>query len=220
MFDLSKTLLDDPKLIEVAERNAAAADVKQTFYEVDSQRKAAMLAYLIGSQNWQQVLIFTRTKQGADALAKELGKDGIKAVAVHGDKAQGARDRGLEEFKSGKVRALVATDVAARGLDIQALQYVVNFELPYNAEDYIHRIGRTGRAGQAGVAVSLVAEKEKYLFDAVNKLTDASFMLQWFQGFEPDVLAQDQANSGKRKPSKKALRAKALGQNKSGRRRS
>lgn len=220
VFDLSKTLLDDPKLIEVAERNAAAADVKQTFYEVDSQRKAAMLAYLIGSQNWQQVLIFTRTKQGADALAKELGKDGIKAVAVHGDKAQGARDRGLEEFKSGKVRALVATDVAARGLDIQALQYVVNFELPYNAEDYIHRIGRTGRAGQAGVAVSLVAEKEKYLFDAVNKLTDASFMLQWFQGFEPDVLAQDQANSGKRKPSKKALRAKALGQNKSGRRRS
>lgn len=213
VFALSKTLLNEPKLIEVAERNAAAAEVEQKFYEVDGPRKAAMLAYLIGSQNWQQVLIFTRTKQGADLLAKELGKDGIKAVAVHGDKAQGARDRGLEEFKTGKVRALVATDVAARGLDIQALQYVVNYELPYNAEDYIHRIGRTGRAGNAGTAVSLVANKEKYLFDDVKKLTGNSFMLQWFEGFEPDILAQEQADSGKRKPSKKALRAKALGQN-------
>ncbi|MBB1487561.1 DEAD/DEAH box helicase [Oceanospirillum sediminis] len=214
VFALSKTILNAPKLIEVAERNATAEKIEQRFYEVDTQRKAAMLAYLIGSNNWQQVLIFTRTKQAVDELVKELAKDGIKAVAVHGDKSQGARDRGLEEFKNGKVRALVATDVAARGLDIKELQYVINFELPYNAEDYIHRIGRTGRAGQTGVAVSLVSHKEKYLFEEVKTLTGEEFLMQWFAGFEPDFMAQEEADRGKRKPSKKSLRARALGQNK------
>ena len=217
VFALSKNILNTPKLIEVAERNAMAAKVEQRFYEVDTQRKAAMLAYLIGSKNWQQVLIFTRTKQAVDELVKELAKDGIKAAAVHGDKSQGARDRGLVEFKDGKVRALVATDVAARGLDIKELQYVINFELPYNAEDYIHRIGRTGRAGQAGVAVSLISHKEKYLFENVKKLTGEEFLMQFFAGFEPDLMAQEEAYSGKRKPSKKSLRAKALGQGKSSR---
>ena len=216
VFALSKTLLKTPKLIEVAERNATAAKIEQRFYEVDSQRKAGMLAYLIGSNNWQQVLIFTRTKQAVDELVTELAKDGIKAAAVHGDKSQGARDRGLEEFKNGKVRALVATDVAARGLDIKELQYVVNFELPYNVEDYIHRIGRTGRAGQAGVAVSLISHKEKYLFDEVKKLIGEEFLMQWFPGFEPDFMAQEEADRGKRKPSKKSLRAKALGQDAGG----
>lgn len=216
VFALSKTLLKAPKLIEVAERNATAAEIEQRFYEVDSHRKAAMLAYLIGSGNWQQVLIFTRTKQAVDELVAELAKDGIKAAAIHGDKSQGARDRGLEEFKDGKVRALVATDVAARGLDIKALQYVVNFELPYNAEDYIHRIGRTGRAGQAGVAVSLISHKEKYLFEDVRKLTGEELLMQWFEGFEPDFMAQEEADRGKRKPSKKSLRAKALGEDKRG----
>lgn len=212
VFALSKTILKQPKLIEVAERNAMAAKIEQRFYEVDNQRKAGLVAYLIGSKNWQQVLIFTRTKQAVDELAKELEKDGIKAAAVHGDKSQGARDRGLEEFKTGKVRALVATDVAARGLDIEQLQYVINYELPYNAEDYIHRIGRTGRAGQAGLAVSLVSHKEKYLLEEVEKLTGEHFILQWMEGFEPDLMAQEETSSTKRKSSKKNLRAKALGQ--------
>ncbi|MCH1921233.1 DEAD/DEAH box helicase [Shewanella sp. A3A] len=212
VFALSKTLLKQPKLIEVAERNATATKIEQRFYEVDNQRKAGLIAYLIGSKNWQQVLIFTRTKQAVDELAKELAKDGISAAAVHGDKSQGARDRGLEQFKAGQVRALVATDVAARGLDIEQLQYVVNYELPYNAEDYIHRIGRTGRAGQAGLAVSLVSNKEKYLVEDIQKLTGEQFMLQWLEGFEPNLLAQEEASSSKRQPSKKNLRAKALGQ--------
>lgn len=212
VFALSKTILKQPKLIEVAERNATAAKIEQRFYEVDNKRKAGLVAYLIGSKNWQQVLIFTRTKQAVDELAQELEKDGISAAAVHGDKSQGARDRGLEEFKSGQVRALVATDVAARGLDIEQLQYVINYELPYNAEDYIHRIGRTGRAGQAGLAVSLVSNKEKYLLEDVEKLTGEHFVLQWMEGFEPNMMVQEEAASSKRKPSKKTLRAKALGQ--------
>ena len=212
VFSLSKTILKQPKLIEVAERNTTAAKIEQRFYEVDNKRKAGLVAYLIGSKNWQQVLIFTRTKQAVDELASELEKDGIKAAAVHGDKSQGARDRGLEEFKTGQVRALVATDVAARGLDIKQLQYVINYELPYNAEDYIHRIGRTGRAGQAGLAVSLVSHKEKYLIEDVEKLTGEHFILQWMEGFEPDLIVQEEASSTKRKPSKKNLRAKALGQ--------
>ena len=212
VFALSKTLLKQPELIEVAERNAVAAKVAQTFYEVDSKRKAALLAYLIGSKNWQQVLIFTRTKQAVDELVAELAKDGIGCAGVHGDKSQGARERGLEEFKAGKVRALVATDVAARGLDIQQLQFVVNYELPYNAEDYIHRIGRTGRAGKEGLAISLVSHKEKYLITGIEKLTGEHFILQWVEGFEQNFLAQED-NQPKRKPSKKALRAKALGQN-------
>jgi len=212
VFALSKNILKQPKLIEVAERNAMAAKIEQRFYEVDIKRKAGLVAYLIGSKNWQQVLIFTRTKQAVDELAKELEKDGIKAAAIHGDKSQGARDRGLEEFKTGQVRALVATDVAARGLDIKQLQYVINYELPYNAEDYIHRIGRTGRAGQAGVAVSLVSHKEKYLLEDVEKLTGEHFLLQWVEGFEPNLMGQEEASSTKGKPSKKTLRAKALGQ--------
>ncbi len=220
VFALSKTLLNQPKLIEVAERNATAAKVEQRIYEVDNKRKAGLVAYLIGSKNWQQVLIFTRTKQAVDELAKELAKDGISAAAVHGDKSQGARDRGLEEFKTGQVRVLVATDVAARGLDIQQLQYVINYELPYNAEDYIHRIGRTGRAGIEGLAVSLVSHKEKYLLADIEKLTGEHFVPQWMEGFEPNPMAQEDASSSKRKPSKKALRAKALGQSGGGKPRS
>ncbi|MCC4274010.1 DEAD/DEAH box helicase [Marinomonas communis] len=216
VFALSKTILNQPKLIEVAERNATAAKVEQRIYEVDNKRKAGLVAYLIGSKNWQQVLIFTRTKQAVDELAKELGKDGISAAGVHGDKSQGARDRGLEEFKTGQVRALVATDVAARGLDIEQLQYVINYELPYNAEDYIHRIGRTGRAGKEGLAISLVSAKEKYLLEDIEKLTGEHFVPQWMEGFEPNLMVQEEQASSKRKPSKKALRAKALGQSSGG----
>ncbi|QUX90166.1 DEAD/DEAH box helicase [Marinomonas sp. A3A] len=212
IFALSKTLLKDPQLIEVDSRNTTATQVAQTIYAVDQDRKSALLSFLIGSKNWQQVLIFTRTKQGADDLAKEMQKDGIATQSIHGDKSQGARDRVLADFKAGKVRALVATDVAARGIDIDQLQYVVNHELPYNAEDYIHRIGRTGRAGTTGLAVTLVSEKERYLLTDIEKLVGEQFIPQWLPGFEPD-LNKVINTSKKREPSKKELRAKALGLN-------
>jgi ATP-dependent RNA helicase RhlE len=210
IFALSKTLLKDPQLIEVDSRNTTASQVAQTIYAVDQDRKSALLSFLIGSKNWQQVLIFTRTKQGADELAKEMQKDGIATQSIHGDKSQGARDRVLADFKAGKVRALVATDVAARGIDIEQLQYVVNHELPYNAEDYIHRIGRTGRAGTTGLAISLVSEKERYLLTDIEKLVGEQFVPQWLPGFEPD-LNKVINTPKKREPSKKELRAKALG---------
>ncbi|GGN28898.1 MULTISPECIES: DEAD/DEAH box helicase [Marinomonas] len=210
IFALSKTLLKDPQLIEVDSRNTTATQVEQRIYAVDKNRKSALLSFLIGSKNWQQVLIFTRTKQGADELASEMHKDGIATQSFHGDKSQGARERVLADFKAGKVRALIATDVAARGIDIDQLQYVVNHELPYNAEDYIHRIGRTGRAGAMGLAISLVSEAERYLLTDIEKLVGESFVPQWLPGFEPDLTKTVDAPK-KRQPSKKELRAKALG---------
>ena len=179
IFKLSKTLLNDPELIEVSERNTAASQVEQIVYTVDSDRKRELTSFLIGSKNWQQVLIFTRTKQGADDLAKEMSKDGIKTQSIHGDKSQGARDKALAEFKAGKTRALVATDVAARGIDIHDLRYVINYELPYIAEDYIHRIGRTGRAGNDGLAISIMSPSEEWLLEAVEKVLDTRLMQQW-----------------------------------------
>ncbi|MCV2401973.1 DEAD/DEAH box helicase [Marinomonas sp. C2222] len=210
IFTLSKTLLNAPELIEVNQRNSVVSSVDQSFYSVDKHKKSGFVSYFIGWKNWHQVLVFTRTKQGADELASEMNKDGIKAQAIHGDKSQGARNRALADFKAGKVRALVATDVAARGIDIDQLQYVINHELPYQAEDYIHRIGRTGRAGESGVAVSLVTEKERYLLADIETLLKESAMLQWLPGFEPDLTQQD-STKPKRPPSKKELRAKALG---------
>ena len=187
IFKLSKTLLNEPELIEVSERNTAAAKVEQVVYTVDSDRKRELTSFLIGSKNWQQVLIFTRTKQGADALAKEMCKDGIKTQSIHGDKSQGARDKALAEFKASKTRALVATDVAARGIDISDLRYVINYELPYIAEDYVHRIGRTGRAGNHGLAVSLMSPSETWLLEAVEEVLDSRLMQQWLPGYEPDL---------------------------------
>ncbi|SQD77175.1 DEAD/DEAH box helicase [Moritella yayanosii] len=187
IFKLSKSLLNDPLLVEVDTRNAAADQVEQIIYAVDNDRKRELTSYLIGSRNWHQVLIFTRTKQGADSLAKEMCKDGIKTIAVHGDKSQGARERGLEDFKNGKVRALVATDVAARGLDIEQLKHVINFELPFKAEDYIHRIGRTGRAGLSGTATSLVSIGENWLLEEIETLLDTRLVAQWLPGYEPDL---------------------------------
>ena len=187
IFKLSKTLLNDPQIIEVDARNSAAERVEQKVYEVDEEQKRPLLAYLIGSNNWQQVLVFTRTKHDADYVAKELTKDGLNTKAVHGDKSQGARERELEAFRAGEVQVLVATDVAARGLDIDALNYVVNYQLPFNAEDYIHRIGRTGRAGKQGLAVTLMSQDELYLLEAVETLLDDKLNRQWYPGFEPDL---------------------------------
>ncbi|MFT7109287.1 MAG: ATP-dependent RNA helicase RhlE [Psychrobacter glaciei] len=187
IFKLSKTLLNKPKLVEVSERNAAASEVEQIVYNVDADRKRELMSHMIGSKNWKQVLIFTRTKLDADHVAKEMCKDGVKAQSIHGDKSQGARDKALAEFKEGKIRALVATDVAARGLDIQELKYVFNYQLPYIAEDYIHRIGRTGRAGESGLAISLVATGEEYLLEEIEALLDTRLNQQWLPGYEPDL---------------------------------
>lgn len=213
VYGFSKSLLTEPKLIEVGERNSAATKVEQIVYTVDADRKRELTSFLIGSKNWKQVLIFTRTKQGADALAKEMCKDGIKTQSIHGDKSQGAREKALAEFKEGKTRALVATDVAARGIDILDLQYVINYELPYIAEDYIHRIGRTGRAGKSGLALSLMSPDEEWLLTAVEEVLDTRLLQQWLPGYEPD-LTKVSTKSGKntRKPSKKHARKKALGQ--------
>jgi len=213
IFKLSKTLLNDPKLIEVSERNTAAAQVEQIVYTVDADRKRELTSFLIGSKNWRQVLIFTRTKQGADALAKEMCKDGLKTQSIHGDKSQGARDKALSEFKEGKTRVLVATDVAARGIDILDLQYVINYELPYIAEDYIHRIGRTGRAGKEGLAVSLMGPDEEWLLTAVEEVLDTRLLQQWLPGYEPDLTKKTKptkrSNGG---GNKKRARQQALGQ--------
>lgn len=220
IFKLSKTLLTEPKVIEVHDRNSVAAPVEQIVYNLDSDRKREFISYLIGSKNWQQVLVFTRTKQGADVLAKEMKKDGLVAQSIHGDKSQGARERALEEFKQGKARVLVATDVAARGLDIRQLKYVINYELPYIAEDYIHRIGRTGRAGEAGLAISLLAPEEQYLLEEIEALLDTRLNQQWYPGFEPDFTkepVQDKKNS--KAAQKRRAKQRALGKSTGNKRR-
>lgn len=183
---LAFSILTNPKMVEVTPENIAADTVQQMVYPVDKKRKSELLAYLIGSRNWQQVLVFTKTKQGSDQLAKNLGLDGIKAVSINGDKSQGARQRALDDFKAGKVRVLVATDVAARGLDIQQLEYVVNFDLPFNAEDYVHRIGRTGRAGNIGNAITLMSLDEEWALKAIEELLNTRLPQQWLEGYEPD----------------------------------
>ena len=207
IYKFSKSLLNTPEVITIDDKNAVAASVEQLVYTVDADRKRELLSFLIGSKNWQQVLIFTRTKKTADELAKEICKDGIKAQSIHGDKSQGARDKALLDFKLGKVRALVATDVAARGIDIVDLQYVVNYELPYVAEDYVHRIGRTGRAGKSGFALSLVAPSEEWLLTAIEKVIDERLLQQWLPGYEPDLTKTE---TPKRSENKKKARKQAL----------
>ncbi len=163
---LADGLLDQPKMIEVARRNTTAELVDQKVVMAEKVHKRALLAHLIKTNRWVQVLVFTRTKHGANRLAEQLGKDGITALAIHGNKSQSARTRALAEFKGGTLQVLVATDIAARGLDIVDLPHVVNYELPNVPEDYVHRIGRTGRAGASGEAISLVASDERaYLVD-------------------------------------------------------
>ena len=213
IFKLSKRLLNQPQVIEVDGRNTAAVQVEQIVYMVDADRKRELISHMIGSKNWQQVLIFARTKQGADALAKEMCKDGVNTQSIHGDKSQGARDKALAEFKEGTVRALVATDVAARGLDIPQLKYVFNYELPYIAEDYIHRIGRTGRAGEAGLAISLMSLGEEYLLEEIEALMDTRLNQQWLPGYEPDLtkeIPQDRKNS--KAAQKRRAKKRAYGQ--------
>lgn len=183
---LAEKLLDRPKLVEVARRNTASEQVSQQVHFVDKKRKRELLSYLIGKENWQQVLVFTRTKHGANHLADQLNKDGITAAAIHGNKSQGARTRALEHFKTGEVRVLVATDIAARGIDIEELPHVVNYELPNVAEDYVHRIGRTGRAAASGSALSLVCVDEHKLLRDIEKLLKKEIPRLAIPGYEPD----------------------------------
>lgn len=167
---LATSLLTDPLRIEVARRNTAAETVRQLAHPVAREQKRALLSHLIASGGWEQTLVFTRTKHGANRLAQQLERDGITAAAIHGNKSQNARTRALADFKRGAVRTLVATDIAARGLDIERLPHVVNFELPQVPEDYVHRIGRTGRAGENGTAVSLVSPEENGLLAGIERL--------------------------------------------------
>jgi ATP-dependent RNA helicase RhlE len=168
--ELAGQLLDHPRRIEVARSNIAADAVEQAIYEVERSRKREMLSFLIRQGGWRQVLVFARTRYGADKLTDELILDGIKAAPIHSNKSQSIRTRTLADFKRGEVRVLVATDVAARGLDIDRLPHVVNYDLPQVPEDYVHRIGRTGRAGEEGVAISLVSPEEKLHLAAIEKL--------------------------------------------------
>ncbi len=183
---LSDGLLHNPALIEVARRNTATELVSQLVHPVDRERKRELLSFLIGSQNWRQVLVFTRTKHGANKLSEQLTRDGINSAAIHGNKSQGARTRALADFKQGAVRVLVATDIAARGLDIDQLPHVVNFELPNVPEDYVHRIGRTGRAGNQGEAVSLVCVDEHKLLRDIEGLIKRNIDKKVIEGYAPD----------------------------------
>ncbi|WP_027794295.1 DEAD/DEAH box helicase [Paraburkholderia acidipaludis] len=187
---LADSLLDSPALIEVARRNTTAETVAQKVYPVDRDRKRELLTHLIRQHNWFQVLVFTRTKHGANRLAEQLAKDGISALAIHGNKSQSARTRALAEFKDGTLQVLVATDIAARGIDIDQLPHVVNFDLPNVPEDYVHRIGRTGRAGATGEAVSLVCVDEHQLLKDIEKLIKRAVPQEVIPGFEPDPNAK------------------------------
>ena len=176
-------------------------------YPVDKARKRELLSELIGKGNWRQVLVFTRTKHGANRLAEQLGKDGLNAVAIHGNKSQGARTRALSDFKAGKARVLVATDIAARGLDIDKLPHVVNYELPHVPEDYVHRIGRTARAGLDGHAISLVCVDEDKLLRDIEKLLKRDIEKEVMPGYAPDPRIKAEAiNKGRPQRSKPAAR--------------
>ena len=186
---LADRLLNKPQVIEVARRNTAAEGVEQTVIPVDRDRKKELLAHLIKSRNWYQVLVFTRMKHGANRLVEFLDKADIGALAIHGNKSQGARTKALADFKSGELQVLVATDIAARGIDIDELPHVVNFELPNVPEDYVHRIGRTGRAGASGEAISLVCVDEEGFLADIEKLLRKRVPRVVEPGFEPDPRA-------------------------------
>jgi ATP-dependent RNA helicase RhlE len=192
---LANTLLKDPVLIEVARQNSIAELITHVVYPVSRIRKRELLTYLIKSQDLKQVLVFVRTKHGASRLAQQLEKDGITATAIHGDKSQPQRTQALAEFKEGVASVLVATDVAARGLDIEDLPHVVNFELPTTPEDYIHRIGRTGRAGTKGDAISLVCEDEQELLDGIEKLLKFKISSRVITGFEANMKLDQRGES-------------------------
>ncbi|MDJ0907459.1 MAG: DEAD/DEAH box helicase [Woeseiaceae bacterium] len=200
---LAADLLDSPTEISTATNGKPAEGIDQLVYRVDRQRKRELLSHTIGAENWRQVLVFTRTKHGANRLAKQLESDGLTSAAIHGNKSQGARVRALQDFKNGKVRVLVATDVAARGLDIDRLPHVINYELPQVPEDYVHRIGRTARAGQSGHAISLVCVDEQKLLADIEKLLQAKIPARTIPGYEPDPrIKAEPVTKGRARPAR------------------
>ncbi len=196
---LAQRFLKNPVRIETAAPNSTVDAIAQKAITVDQKNKREVLSWMIGSENWHQVLVFTRTKHGANRLARQLESDGLPAAAIHGNKSQGARTRALDEFKKNKVRVLVATDIAARGLDIDQLPHVVNYEIPNVPEDYVHRIGRTGRAGREGLAISLVCGAEHGLFEDIRKLVKVKIPTESIEGFEPtEPRSREAGKSGQR----------------------
>src|SRR5450830_651033 len=189
---LADGLLNSPAMIEVARRNSTVEVIGQKIHPVDRDKKHPMLAHLINTHKWTQVLVFTRTKHGANKLVEQLERDGITAMAIHGNKSQAARTRALAEFKDGKLQALIATDIAARGIDIDQLPHVVNYDLPNVPEDYVHRIGRTGRAGATGSAVSLVCVDERDMLHDIERFIKREIPVEFIEGFEPDPKAKAQ----------------------------
>ncbi|TAL58099.1 MAG: ATP-dependent RNA helicase RhlE, partial [Legionella sp.] len=183
---LVKSILHNPVEIDVSPRNTTVAAVNQTIHPVDKSRKAALLSHLIHKNKWGQTLVFARTKHGANKLVKQLAEEHIYAAAIHGNKSQAQRTKALAEFKSGELHILVATDIAARGIDIDQLPCVVNFDLPQVAEDYVHRIGRTGRAGASGSAISLVSADEIGQLSAIEKLIKHKINRVLVDDFEPN----------------------------------
>jgi ATP-dependent RNA helicase RhlE len=199
---LVKGLLTNPVEIDVAPRNVAASTVKQTIHPVDKSQKSALLSHLIHKNKWGQTLVFSRTKHGANKLVKQLAENRIHAAAIHGNKSQAQRTKALADFKSGEVHILVATDIAARGLDIDQLPCVVNFDLPQVPEDYVHRIGRTGRAGASGFAVSLVSADEAAQLHAIEKLIKQKLHRMEVEDFEPEHNVPEQKKTSSEPPKK------------------
>jgi ATP-dependent RNA helicase RhlE len=195
---LADSFLNDPVMVEGEKQNSAAALVTQVVHPVNADRKRELLVHLITDGDWQQVLVFTKTKHGADRLAIQLGRSGVAADAIHGNRSQPQRTRTLDEFKRGKLRVLVATDIAARGLDIEELPHVVNYELPHVPEDYVHRIGRTGRAGSTGDAVALVSQEEQGLLAAIERVLNHPVERKMVEGFEPTVWNERAAHGSSR----------------------
>jgi ATP-dependent RNA helicase RhlE len=204
---LADQFLVRPEQVQVARRNSAVELIEQRIHPVDKSRKRELLSYLVGSGYWKQVLVFTRTKHGANRLARQLEADGLSATAIHGNKSQAARTRALADFKQGAVRVLVATDIAARGLDIDQLPHVVNFELPNVAEDYVHRIGRTGRAGNEGTAISLVSPDEQALLRGIERLLKREIPVEVIEGFESTTQSRPQPARNRGNNGNKSSRA-------------
>ena len=201
---LAGEFLHQPQKIQVTPANTTVSRIDQTVYPVDKARKTELLKHLVASERWGQVLVFSRTKYGADKISRNLSKAGISSDSIHGDKKQGARARSLKQFKDGQLQVLVATDIAARGIDIQQLPRVVNFDLPHVAEDYVHRIGRTGRAGETGIALSLVSADEVSQLQKIERLIKKSIPREEIEGFEPEhrLPTKPVKTSGKRPPKK------------------
>ena len=213
VFSFSKRLLTQAKVIEAHARNQTAVTVTERVYHVDAKRKCDLLCRLIQAEKWQQVLIFSRTKQDADLLVKQMSQRGVKVSAFHADLSQSVREQVLTDFKCEQLTALVATDVAARGIDISQLNYVVNMELPFKQEDYVHRIGRTGRAGQAGHAITFLSVDDEPLLIKLEAYLDKRLPQQWYPGFEPDLSQIAPVTRKTKKGSlKQQARQKALAQ--------